>query len=85
MFMSMLIVYYLFHKRSKFLRKFCCEIICTGIVGGKIAKYRNTSKVLPQPKQNLLFAKLIRLSLHVYNIPHVRGVPKGLKNFPTVA
>ena len=42
-----------------------------------------TYLVSPLPKQNLSFTKLIRLYLHVYKIPQVRGVPKCLINLPT--
>ena len=57
--------------------------MCCSTVGANIAKYRNTSKVLPLPKQNLLFTKLIRLYLRVHKIPQIRGVSVSLNNLPT--
>ena len=83
MFMSVLIVYHLLHKRLKFLQKFHFETFCTSTVGANIAKCRNISKVSPRPKQSLLFTKLIGLYLLVYEIPQVRAVSKDLKNLPT--
>ena len=58
-------------------------MVYTSSVEGNIAKYRNISKVSPLPNQNLLFAKLIRLYLHVHKILQVRGVPKVYPHFIT--
>ena len=57
-------------------------MVYTSTVEGNIAKGRSISKVSPLPNQNLLFAKFIRLYLHVHKIPQARGVPKGLKKSP---
>ena len=51
MFMSVLVVYHLFHKKSTFLQKFRFEIVYSGIVEANVAKHSNTSKVSPLPKQ----------------------------------
>ena len=42
MFVNVLIVYPLFHKRLDFLQNFCYEILRTGTVGSNIANYRNS-------------------------------------------
>ena len=85
MFTSVLLVFHLFQKRLKFLRKFRYEIARTNAVGSNIAKYHNilVCKVSPLPKQNLLVTKLIRLYLRVHKISQVHGVSKGSKNLPT--
>ena len=52
-------------------------------VGASIVKCHNTSIVLPLPKQNLLFSKLIRLYLHVHKNFQLHNFLKDLRNLPT--
>ena len=76
MFMSVLIIYHLFHERLTFLQKLHYEIVCANAVGENIAEYRNISKASTLPKQNLLSTKLVRFYLHVHKTLQDRGVRK---------
>ena len=82
MFISVLIVHHLFHKKLKFLQNIRYEIVCTSTAKAKIAKDCNISKSSPLLKQKT-FTNLISLYLHVHKIFQFSYVLKGLKNLLT--
>ena len=54
MFVSVLIVYQLLHKRLKFLQEFRHEILCISTAGANIAKYRNIYKSTSSTKTKFI-------------------------------